>query len=122
MALLANLMAFGFSPFAAQATVGDVGNNLTAAGSTQVTALDLTAATNIVTTTAASTGVQLQPTNQGDSVLVANLGANALLVYPASGGIINALAANAGFSVAAGKTAIFVARDSSGNMVSILSA
>lgn len=122
MSYIANLMAFGTAPALAQAIVGDVGNSLTAAGSTQGTALDLTAANNVVTTTAASTGVQLPPTNAGDCVTVANLGANALLVYPIAGGVINALAANAGFSVAAGKVAIFIARDGSGNIVAMLGA
>jgi len=115
-------MGFGLSPFLAQAIVGDVANNLTAAGSTQGTALKLSAINNIVTTTAASTGVQLPSMGTGDAVQVANLGANALLVYPVTGGTVQGGAANAGFSVAAGKTAIFTARDASGNVIAVLSA
>jgi hypothetical protein len=122
MSLIANLMAYGTPGMVAQEIVGAVANSLTAAGSTQGTALKLAVANNIVTTAAASTGVQLPAMGQGDSVFVANLGANAVLVYPVTGGIINALAANAGFSVAAGKSASFIARDNSGNCVSILSA
>lgn len=122
MAQVQTLMAFGLQSFLAQAIVGDVANSLTATGSTQGTALKLSAINNVVTTTAASTGVQLPAMGTGDSVFVVNLGANALLVYPVTGGAINALSANAGFSVGAGKSAIFVARDASGNAVSLLSA
>lgn len=122
MALTANLMAFGTQGFQAVAIVGDVANNLTAAGASQGTALKLTAVNSIVTTTAASTGVQLMVMNPGDTVTVANLGANALLVYPITGGAIQTGATNAGFSVPTLKTAQFTARDGSGNAIAILSA
>lgn len=122
MAFLQNLMAFGTPPALAQAIVGDVANNLTAAGTTQANALALSAVNNIVTTTAASTGVRLPATQPGDSVIVANLGANALLVYPVVGGAIQTGATNAGFSVPTLKTAVFTARDSAGAMVVNLSA
>lgn len=122
MSFLANLMAFGASPFLAQAIVGDVADNLTATGTTQATALKLSAAENVVTTAAASTGVQLPAMGPGDSVLVANLGANALLVYPQTGGAIQTGAANAGFSVPTLKTAIFTARANSLNSVAVVSA
>lgn len=122
MAFVQSLMAFGVQGFAAQAIVGDVGNNLTAAGSTQGTALKLASANNVVTTTAASTGVQLPAMGTGDCVEVANLGANALLVYPVTGGTIQGGAANAGFSVPTLKTAMFTARDASGNSFVMLSA
>ncbi len=122
MALVGNLMAFGVQGFAAQAIVGDVANNLTAAGSTQGTALKLSAVNNIVTTAAASTGVQVPATGPVDSVTVVNLGANALSVYPVTGGTIQGGAANAAFSVPTLKSATFVARDGSGNLAAILSA
>lgn len=122
MAFIQSLMAFGTQSAAAQAIVGDVADNLTAAGSTQGTALKLSAANNIVTTAAASTGVQLPPMAAGDSCEVTNLGANALLVYPLTGGAIQTGAANAGFSVAVGKSAIFTARANPLNSVAVLSA
>lgn len=122
MALIQALMAFGSGPAQAQAIVGDVANNLTAAGTTQANALALSAVNNIVTTTAASTGVRLPATNPGDSVTVANLGANALLVYPVVGGAVQSGATNAGFSVPTLKTATFIARDAIGTMVAVLSA
>jgi hypothetical protein len=115
-------MAFGSHPALAQAVVGDVANTLTATGTTQANALALSCANNIVTTAAASTGVRLPTTSPGDSVLVANLGANALLVYPVVGGSIQGAAVNVGFSVPTLKSARFVARDASGNMVVNLSA
>jgi len=122
MAQVQNLMAYGTAPLLALAIVGEVANNLTAAGSTQGTALKLSAVNNVVTTAAASTGVQLPATGPGDAITVANLGANALLVYPVTGGAIQTGAANAGFSVGVGKTATFTARDASGNMIAVLSA
>ena len=122
MAQVQSLMAFGCGPFLAQALVGDVANGLTAAGSTQGTALKLASVNNVVTTAAASTGVQLPSMGTGDAIVVANLGANALLVYPVTGGAIQTGAANAGFSVGAGKTAVFIARDASGNAIAVLSA
>jgi hypothetical protein len=122
MAQVQNLMAFGTPPLLALAIVGEVANNLTAAGTTQANALKLSAVNNTVTTAAASTGVQLPATGPGDSILVANLGANALLVYPVVGGAIQTGATNAGFSVPTLKTAVFTARDAVGNMVVNLSA
>jgi hypothetical protein len=67
---------------------------------TQATALQLGSDINVCSTVAASTGVILQAMNPGDEVIVRNGGANALLVYPPVGGTINALSANAGYSVA----------------------
>lgn len=122
MPLVGNLMAYGCSGFEAIAIVGDVANNLTALGSTQGTALKLSAVNSIVTTAAASTGVQLMTMGPGDTVTIANLGANALLVYPITGGTIQGAAANAGFSVPTLKTVSITARDGSGNSIALLSA
>lgn len=81
---------------------------ITAAGTTIADAYDLTKALSVVTTTAAGTGVQLDDAKVGAQREVKNLGANALLVYPeAAGTVINALAAGAGFSIAAGGSATF---------------
>jgi hypothetical protein len=48
----------------------------------------------------------------GAEVTVKNLGANAVNIYPATGGAINALSANAAFSVAAGGQARLLGRNS----------
>ena len=89
------------------ATVADASGAvaLAGAGTTQADATPITACNSVFDTAAASTGARL-PANcsVGDELEVVNLGANALLVYPPVGGKVNALADDAGFSVAAGKT------------------
>ena len=105
MAIPSRLMGSGVAALAAQSICGDVANTLTATGTTNADALQLNAAINNVTTTAAGTGVRLFVAETGASVVVSNQGANALLVYPAASGQINALTATTGgFSVGAGKT------------------
>jgi hypothetical protein len=86
---------------------------LTSAGTTQANALPLVHEYVEVATVAAGSGVRL-PTSveiggltPGDPVVVANLGANALLVYPPVGGKIGTAAVNAALSVPAGKVATF---------------
>jgi hypothetical protein len=96
-----NLVGAGLSAQAAGAITGNSANGLVSAGTTQATALPLPADVNRFVTVAASSGTILPPMNQGDWVVIRNQGANALLVYPPVGGIINALALNAGYSVAA---------------------
>lgn len=118
-----SLMGAGFAALQATSLKGAVADSLTATGSTQGTALALTSDNCVFTTVAASTGCIL-PANPDpmDGVIVANLGANALSVYPATGGAINSGAANAAFSIGAGKVAEFFARPGSLNWVAILSA
>jgi hypothetical protein len=82
---------------------------LTASGSTQGTALAITASVNNVTTVATNTGVVLPIPSPGDRISVVNNGANALNVYPASGGTIGDLATNAPTSLAVGKVLTVVA-------------
>ncbi len=82
------------------------GSGLSAAGTTQGTATAITNQTNDFTTVAASSGAVLPSPEQGEFIFVANSGANAMALYPASGHSINALAANAAFSVPAGKNVI----------------
>jgi hypothetical protein len=84
---------------------------LTAAGSTQNTAYAIPSGQDesIFTTVAASTGARL-PSNgvsPGEEYVVTNHGANALSVYPATGGQIGTLGTNAAYSLAAGKFALF---------------
>jgi len=89
------------------------GSGLSAAGTTQGTATAITNQTNEFTTVAASSGAILPSPEQGEFIFVANSGANAMNVYPATGHSINALAANAAFSLAVGKNAIFWAATAS---------
>lgn len=88
-------------------------SGLSAAGTNQGTAAAITNQTNEFTTVGSGQGAILPSPEQGEFIFVANAGANALLVYPASGHSINALAANAAFSVAAGKNALFWAATAS---------
>lgn len=100
MALQQRLVVAGTAAPQAAAIQGTVGNPLTALGTTQGNALQLPADVNYFTTVAAGTGTVLPAMNPGDSVNIYNKGANALLVYPPVGGVINGLGANAGYSVA----------------------
>jgi len=112
MAIKSELMARGFSAGQAESVVGIVANTLTAAGSSQATALAIGADINIFTTTASSTGAILPSTlGAGDSMTVVNHGANTLSVYPPVGGKIANGSTNAAFSVAATKAATFTCID-----------
>lgn len=122
MAIPSRLTGSGLAGQAATNICGDVGNSLTATGSTYSDALQLSAVVNRSTTTASGTGVKLMPAEAGASVVVINSGANALLVYPGTGAAINALTVTTqGFSVAAGGRALFVAVSPT-NWFAILSA
>jgi hypothetical protein len=79
---------------------------VSAAGATQATATALVSNINNVTVVAAAAnGVRLPTAVAGMRILVRNSdAADALNIYPATGGAINALAANAAFSLAAGST------------------
>lgn len=121
---LSKIVGSGTSSGSGAAISGDVQDTVTAAGSTQATATPVYGDNVIVTTAAASTGVILQGTfSGGDEVVVANLGASSLSVYPPVGGKINSLAANAAFAVGAGKVALFIARtDAANSFVAMLGA
>jgi hypothetical protein len=100
----------GLHPLQAQAAQV-VLTGLTAAGSTQGTALALTGDANFIGTAAASTGVILPSYDVGDVIYVVNGGANAVAVYPPVGHTINGLAANTALSVAVGKGSMFARVD-----------
>ena len=82
---------------------------ITAAGTTQGTGTALTKSYNIVTTTPSGTGVVLPTATVGMKVRIVNKGANALNVYPASGGTIDGAAANAAVVLPVGTTATYQA-------------
>ena len=89
----------------ANVIVGTVYDALTAAGTNQATATVLTLEDNHVFTTVASgTGAVFQANQYapGDAVRVSNYGANALLLYPASGGAISNGGPNVPVSIAVG--------------------
>lgn len=95
------MVAAGLSAVQVAAINGTSANNLTATGNSQGTALPLPADVCKFTTVAASTGTIIPPANPGDSGTVFNGGASALLLYPPTGGKINAVATNSGYSIAA---------------------
>jgi hypothetical protein len=80
---------------------------LTAAGTTQDTALALTNMINVISTTPSGSGVIL-PNSIGSMVVVINAGANALNVYPVSGAAIDSLGTNAAFSLSVGAKIMFI--------------
>lgn len=94
MAIPSRILNSGNSPLATISIAGDGSTGLTAAGTNAATAFQLTACYNTVSTTAASTGVLLPPTEAGAMIAVYNAGANTLTVYAASGSTINASAAS----------------------------
>lgn len=89
---------------------------------TQAGATALTGAVNAVTTGNANDGVLL-PTGMaaGDQVVVANLSAVALNVYPSTGGAINGGSANAAKALAANMAGLYISTGNS-NWVAVLSA
>ena len=73
---------------------------------TQASSVQLTSVINRITVVATiGDGVKLPPALTGTTLIVANTAANAANVFPNTGDAINALAANAAFSLAGGKTA-----------------
>lgn len=86
------------------------------AGGAQAGTVLSTGYNRFTTVASGNDSAQLPALSGGVMVVVTNAAAsNALAVFPQTGGIINALSANAAFSVAAGKTVIFFqAIDTSG--------
>jgi len=86
----------------------DTATSVSAAGTTQGTATELTAADNELTTVAAGAGVVLSANlAAGDLQSVFNAGANAVKVYPPVGMRINALATNAHMLLATNTGCLF---------------
>ena len=79
--------------------IRSVGTGITAAGSTQGTGTALSKEINIVSSVSSGQGVVLPTAVAGMVVTVTNTTGTTLTVYPASGGTINALASNAGFTM-----------------------
>ena len=122
MATVVDIMKGGTSAGQAQAINGQVNPSITAAGTTISDATDLTASINVITTAAASTGVQLPSGMVGDQVEILNLGANSVTVYPdATANRINQLTAGSGFSLAI-NTAVKLRKFSSTRWMAWLSA
>jgi hypothetical protein len=100
MCVQKKLSGSGFAPLQVTNIIGDVDPAVTALGTTAATAYPIGACNTLVTTAAAGTGVILPPGTTGapnftglfDEYCVANAGANAVLIYPPTGGTINGAA------------------------------
>lgn len=123
MAYAKNQMGLGVA--AAEASgdfIAQVATGLAAAGTTQGTALLVSADANLVSTVGANSGVIIFNGQIGDSVIVFNDGgANALTVYPPVSSKINNLATNSGITLAI-NTSVLLAKVASTRWIAILSA
>ena len=86
-----------------------VATGISAAGTVQANATAITKELNVVSTVASGAGVVLPTAVAGMVLTITNTSANNLLVYPASGGTINALSSNAALTQGAGSTIELVA-------------
>lgn len=107
MALAREIMGGGFSAVSADAIQGGVNSTISAAGTTQGTATAITTSNNFITTAAASSGVILPASQQGDWLIIYNGGANAVTVYPPVGAKINGIATNGGMSLGTNTNCIY---------------
>jgi hypothetical protein len=86
-----------------------VGTGIAAAGTVQGNATVISKQINVVSTVATGAGVVLPTAVAGMTIYITNTTANSLLVYPASGGVINSLATNAAITQAANSTLHYIA-------------
>jgi hypothetical protein len=102
------------STYIGGATILSNATTVTAAGTTQGTAFAIAADRVVIGTAAAGTGVILPTPVVGQSTTIINNGANAVNVFPATGGQINALGSNAAYSLAAGAGVVLIAQSTTG--------
>jgi hypothetical protein len=107
MAIPSRVLAAGNAGLSTISICGDGATGLVAVGTTAADALQLSAVWNTLTTSSASTGVKLQPTEAGAMVGLRNDSGQTITVYPATSSTINA--GSSSFSVATAKTALFFA-------------
>ena len=120
MAFPSRIQGSGNSPLSATNICGDGAVGLVALGSTASDALQLSAVNNTLTSSAASTGVKLPPTEVGAQVIVRNDSGQTITIYPyTTASTINAAAASV--TVATAKT-ILLAATSATTWVSITGA
>jgi hypothetical protein len=120
MAFPSRIMGAGNSPLSAESICGTGAVGLVALGSTAADALQLNVSNNTITTSAASTGVKLPPTEVGAQVIVRNDSGQTVTIYPYdTNSTINAAATSV--TVATAKT-ILLAATSATTWVSITGA
>ena len=107
MAIPSRVLASGNSGLATISICGDGATGLVAVGTTQATALQLSAVFNAITTSSASTGLKLPPCEAGAMVYIYNLAGQDLRIYSNGTETLNAAVAGAtGVLVGNTKTAI----------------
>lgn len=112
----------GIAGLAVQALCQDAATSISAAGTNQGTATELTSADNEVTSVASGSGVVLASLAvAGDAQTVFNGGANPLRVYPPTGQQINSLTANQHITLAT-NTGVLFKKISSSRWFGVLSA
>ena len=82
MAFPSRIQGAGNSPLSASTICGDGATGLVATGSTASDALQISAVNNTITTSAASTGVKLPPTEVGAQVIIRNDSGQTITIYP----------------------------------------
>ena len=108
MAIPSRVMGTGNSPQSTEAICGKGAVGLVATGTTIADAFLLTNENNTFTTSSASTGVRLLPTEVGAQIVIRNDSGVSLTIYPYSvASTINAGATS--LALATAKTAVFFA-------------
>ena len=107
MAIPSRILSAGNSPLSTVSIAGDGAVGLVAVGTTAADALQLSAVWNTITTSSASTGVKLPPTEAGAMVGIRNDSGQTVTVYPATSSTINAGASSV--TIATAKTMILFA-------------
>lgn len=112
----------GIPGLAVQAICQDAQTSVSAAGTNQATATELTSADSEVTTVASGAGVVLaSAATAGDTQTVFNAGANPLRIYPTTGASINKLPTNQHITLAV-NTGVMFKKISSSRWFGVLSA
>lgn len=119
MSITSHILASGTSPQLAQVITGGGLVGLVAVGTTQATALQLTAPQNAITTSTGTPGVKLQATEMGNEIWIRNDSGVTVTVYPfeTSGTTFNNAAST--FALTNNKTAVFKAVTSTYWMVNL---
>jgi len=107
MAIPSRVLGSGNASLSTVSICGDGATGLVALGTTIADALQLSAVWNTLTTSSASTGVILPPTEAGAMVGIRNDSGQTITIYPKSGSTINAGAST--LTVATAKTVILFA-------------
>lgn len=82
MTIPSRVMGAGATALMTVAVCGDGVDGLTAVGSTRADALQITHVYNSIDTASAGTGVLLPKTQMGETIFIANSGAQTVKVYP----------------------------------------